>query len=366
MLSLTNFRNYTSLVLQCDAKANLFLGENGQGKTNLLEAIYYLCVARSCREALDRELILFGGDHFLIKGDGRSAIESDLELEIRYGRQAGKNVRINQQPQRNLSDLYGSLAAVVVSPDDRQLVQGSPSGRRRFLDIAISQSNSSYLSVLQDYRRVVRQRNEALRAYHGHADNPPELDVWNEQLVRFGSRIMRRRLQAVHQLNTEAKKLHQTISDNHEELDVVYAPSFAFEDPEIIEDCFKEELKRAAREERARGVTVVGPHRDDLTLTMDGSSLQAYGSQGQQKTAATAMKLAEAQFLWQQLGSAPILLLDDIFAELDATRTGKLIELLPTYGQVFITAAKASDLGTYGHQFRRFKVCAGTVTTLPQ
>lgn len=364
VLSLTNFRNYSSLALNCDTQANLFLGANGQGKTNLLEAIYYLCVARSCREALDKELILLGGDFFLIHGDGLSAIDRQVELEIRYARHAGKNVRINNQIQRNLSDLYGSLAAVVISPEDRQLIQGSPSGRRRFLDIAISQTNTAYLALLQDYRRVVRQRNETLRAYQHRSDFPPDLEEWNTQLVRFGSRIMRKRQEAVAQLNAAAKPLHLAISNAHEEIDIAYLPSFSYDDPSCIEDRFQEALQQSLREERARGVTVFGPHRDDLHLTMSGVLLQSYGSQGQHKTAATAMKLAEAQFLWRHLDSPPLLLLDDIFAELDATRTARLIEMLPSYGQVFITAAKESDLGAYGDRFRRFHVQAGTVTPI--
>lgn len=361
-LSLTNFRNYKSQTLSCDERANLFLGQNGQGKTNLLEAIYYLCVARSCREAMDKELISIGDNFFLVKGIGVSSVGRDVELEIRYARYAGKKVLVNEQPQRNVSDLFGSMAAVVMSPDDRRLIQGSPGCRRRFLDIAIAQTSPAYLATLQDYRRVVKQRNEALRQYQMKVHNPPDLGVWDSQLIMLGSQIMKKRQDVIARLHTEAQALHHKISDAREELKMEYSPSFSYEDQENIAETFQAALSRTSREEKARGVTVVGPHRDDIKLSIDGVMLSTYGSQGQHKTAATAMKMSEAVFIQNQIETPPLLLLDDIFAELDATRTARLIELLPSFGQVFITAAKESDIGNYGKKFRQFHVQAGTVT----
>ncbi len=361
-LSLSHYRNYTSLALTCDLQTNVFIGTNGQGKTNLLEAVYYLCVARSCREAQDRELVRIGSDHFLIQGQGRSAEGRAVEIQIRYGRQSGKKVLVNESPQRNLSDLYGIMAAVVISPDDRRLVQGSPSSRRRFLDIAISQSNAAYLATLQDYRRVVRQRNEALRAHQESPGRAPDLEVWNAPLVALGSRIMRKRAEVVSALKEEARRVHATISGDDEALELEYAPSFECEDPGDAEGSFQEALDRNEQRERARGMTEVGPHRDDLSISMNGVSLQAYGSQGQHKTAATALKLAEARFLWHQLQAPPLLLLDDIFAEIDAARTARLMEMVPAYGQTFITTAKESDIGDYRQGITRFRVHEGTVT----
>jgi DNA replication and repair protein RecF len=361
-LSLTNFRNYGSLNLTCDPTANLFVGINGQGKTNILESIYYLCVARSCRDASDKELVNLNEDFFKINGTGISSAGREVELDIRYTRYSGKKVYINQQPQRSLSELYGLLAAVVMAPDDRQLVQGSPSFRRRFLDIAISQSNPGYLATLQDYRRVVRQRNEALRMLQSQRGGTSDLVVWDTHLIALGVRIMKKRIEVIEQFKKEAQKLHSIISDKNESLEIAYTPSFKYDSESQLENPFQEAIERSERVERARGVTMVGPHRDDLTLSMDGVPLQSFGSQGQHKTAATALKLAEAQFLWTQLETPPLLLLDDIFAELDADRTARLIELLPTFGQVFITAAKESDFGTYSNKFQRFRVHAGTVT----
>lgn len=361
-LSLSHYRNYTSLALTCDLQTNVFIGTNGQGKTNLLEAVYYLCVARSCREAQDRELVRMGSDHFLIQGQGRSAEGREVEVQIRYGRQTGKKVLVNDSPLRNLSDLYGIMAAVVISPDDRRLVQGSPSSRRRFLDIAISQSNAAYLATLQDYRRVVRQRNEALRAHQENPERAPDLEVWNAPLVDLGSRIMRKRVEVVTALKEEARRVHAAISGDDEVLELDYAPSFECEDPADIEGSFQVALDRNEPRERARGMTEVGPHRDDLSITMNGVSLRAYGSQGQHKTAATALKLAEARFLWHQLQVPPLLLLDDIFAEIDAARTGRLMEMVPTYGQTFITTAKESDIGDYREGITRFRVHEGAVT----
>ncbi|MBT5874186.1 MAG: DNA replication/repair protein RecF [Candidatus Latescibacteria bacterium] len=363
-LLLANFRNYNSLKLECDEHANLFLGSNGQGKTNLLEAIYYLCVARSCREALDRDLVIIDGDAFLIRGSGISSTGHDVDLEIRYARRTGKKVLINGQPQRNLSDLFGSMTAVVMSPDDRQIVQGGPGCRRRFLDIAIAQSSPAYLNALQDYKRVVKQRNETLRAHQMRSESPADLELWDMQLVELGSRIVQKRQSVVLELEREAQSLHGAISDDKEELCVTYKSSFEFGKVDDVKAAFIEALARSEREERSRGLTVVGPHRDDLILTMNGVNLSAYGSQGQHKTAATAIKLSEALFLLHKTHSPPLLLLDDIFAELDALRTTRLIELLPVFGQVFITAAKESDIGAHGDRFRRFNVHAGQVTRM--
>jgi len=360
-LSLSYYRNYISLALTCDLQTNVFIGTNGQGKTNLLEAVYYLCVARSCREAQDRELVRIGSDHFLIQGQGRSAEGREVDIQIAYGRQAGKKVLVNESPQRNLSDLYGIMAAVVISPDDRRLVQGSPGSRRRFLDIAISQSNAAYLATLQDYRRVVRQRNEALRAHQESPGRALDLEVWNAPLVALGSRIMRKRMEVVSALKDEARQVHAAISGD-EVLALDYAPSFECEDPGDIEGSFQAALDRNEPRERARGMTEAGPHRDDLSIRMNGVSLQAYGSQGQHKTAATALKLAEARFLWHQLQAPPLLLLDDIFAEIDAARTGRLMEMVPKYGQTFITTAKESDIGDYREGITRFRVHEGAVT----
>ncbi len=359
-LSLSQYRNYQSLTLTFDPKTNVFTGTNGQGKTNLLEAVYYLCVARSCREAQDRELVRMGSDHFLIHGEGRSVEGRDVEVQIRYGRQAGKKVLVNGSPQRNLSDLYGIMAAVVISPDDRRLVQGSPKSRRRFLDIAISQSNAAYLTTLQDYRRVVRQRNEALRAYQESPGRAPALEVWNASLIDLGSRIMRKRVEVVSALQEEARRVHAMISGDEELLELNYAPSFEYKDHNDVEASFQATLDHNEPRERIRGMTEAGPHRDDLSITMNGVSLQTYGSQGQHKTAAMALKLAEAHFLRGQLQAPPLLLLDDIFAEIDATRTGRMMELIPAYGQTFITTARESDIGDYRNGITRFHVHDGT------
>jgi len=203
---LEHFRNYTNLDLACDQHTNVFIGANGQGKTNLLEAIYYLCVARSSREAQDRELLQFGSDYFMIRGQGCSSEGIDVDLQIKYAQHIGKKAHVNDSPRKNLSELFGIIAAVVISPDDRTLVQGSPGSRRRFIDIAISQANAAYLSTLKDYRKVVRQRNEALRH---HREKPYrtgrslDLDIWNTPLVRLGSRIMQKREEVVSELRIE-------------------------------------------------------------------------------------------------------------------------------------------------------------------
>lgn len=175
-----------------------------------------MCVARSCREASDKELVQMDSDHFLIQGEGYSAEGMEVELLIRFARQTGKKVFVNDAPLQNLSDLYGIMAAVVISPDDRRLVQGAPSSRRRFLDIAISQSNAAYLATLQDYKRVVRQRNEVLRKNMANSGRVEDLDVWSAPLVALGSRIMRKRVEVVEVLKKEAQRVHGSVSGDDE------------------------------------------------------------------------------------------------------------------------------------------------------
>ncbi len=354
-LSLSNYRNYESLTLDCDPQTNIFIGANGQGKTNLLEAVYYLCVARSFREAPDKELVRMNSDFFVAQGNGYSADETNVELLIRYATQTGKKVFVNELPQKNLSDIYGLMTAVVISPDDRRLVQGGPSTRRRFIDIAISQSNVPYLSTLQEYRRVVRQRNEALRTQQA------DIDLWNTPLIDLGCRIIRKRVEVVAVLKKEAQRIHANISDKGENLEISYSPSFNFEANESIESSFRDALIRANSRERVKGMTEVGPHRDDISIEMNGVSLQSFGSQGQHKTAATALKLAEAHFLCHQGQAPPLLLLDDIFAEIDIARTWRLMEMIPEYGQTFITTAKEGDLGGFCQDVTRFRVSDGVV-----
>jgi DNA replication and repair protein RecF len=365
-LSLRNFRNYETLELEFKPSGYLFLGGNAQGKTNLLEAIHYLCVARSQRSASDDEIIRHGADHFSIKGRGFCAENRQLAVEIYSAREGGRRLKVNGSVRRKISDLLGLFCVVNFSPEDVAVVGGPPRYRRRFLNFLICQVNPSYLTSLQEYLRIVQQRNVALRSRPGGkwpGVEANELEAWDQQLVTVGTRIISKRGEVLRKLNPEVDQFHRRISDGGERLSLAYEPAGELKEDGDLADQFRAALARHRDRERKFGMTLVGPHRDEVTMTVNNMNLRAFGSQGQHRTAAIALKLAAAQFLEQIRGEQPILLLDDVFAELDQERTRLLFDLLAEFGQLFITTAKETDLAGCGENLHRMIISKGTVTS---
>ena len=341
-------------------------GDNGQGKSNLLESIYMLAIAKSPRVSTDRELVRRQASEPLIYSRVAALVRSDghdLKLQIDLGA-AGtsevdvqsaqgppplqKRFRVNGAPRR-ASELVGHLNAVMFSAQDLDVVYGSPAVRRRYLDILISQVDRSYLGAIQRYQRVLYQRNHLLKRLREGPAGTDELEVWNDRLIVEAKYVMARRADTVDALSELAAPVHLELAGNDEQLGLSYKPSVPV-DPDTSEDGIAEQLRDALDERRGReiaqGMTVCGPHRDDFELLVDGMEAAAYASRGQSRTAVLSMRLAEAQHLKDRQGQEPVLLLDDVLSELDASRREHVLRRAVRYEQCFVTTsdpASASD-----------------------
>jgi len=358
-LRLQYLRCYRQLTLDLPPGPNLFVGPNASGKTSLLEAVLLLATTRSTRTVHDRELVQWGRawgqatGHFefdsgspraiavTLQGQGSSMPECEPPPSYLTG---AKCVQIDGQVANSVARVVGEAPAVLFTPDDLEIVKGSPGVRRRLLNVAIAQITPRYLDDLHRYRRALSQRNELLKQVAQDKADGATLAPWTNQLVEAGVRISADREQFLNQLSPVAAQLQSRLTGHSEQIDICYSSCLAGAgDEEQREVVFREQLERQFDRELQRGATQVGPHRDDVEITTEGRSLRRFGSQGQQRTAALALKLAEAQVIGQRRGELPIVLLDDCFSELDNRRAGWLLDLLGSFQQVLVTSATASD-----------------------
>ena len=362
-LRLTNFRNLTHLDLGLSPGVTVYYGPNAQGKTTLLEAVYLLCIARSFRAENEREVVSFdaanAGEQALVDG---TVEKNGQRLRVIIGYQptqrssrednglaynVRKEIRVNRL-KHTAGELIGQVNAVLFSAADIELIQGPPSGRRRFLDILLSQSDSLYLKGLQRYHRVVQQRNQLLRLLRENRANADELTFWDDELVREGAWITWRRYEAMRELTPACVRQHEDLSGPDEDLEVEYRPSVRLaRDLTEVEDNFREALAAASHRERARPVTAVGPHRDDFNLTIDGADMGVFASRGQARTLALTLRLAEAEFLESVRGEAPVVLFDDALSEMDSSRRHRLLEKATRYEQVLITTTDLEQVNDF-------------------
>ena len=378
-LTARNYRNFSELQLELPEAGAMIVGPNGSGKTNLIEAIYYLEIFRSFRGARDADLVRFGEDVFRVEAtvrDGRGTEELAAAYQ-KTGRR--KKVERDGVEAERIADALGALGAVVLSLEDADLVCGSPGRRRRFLDILLSLVEPGYLGSLQRYRAVLAQRNEALR--QGARDM---VDVWTEGLVEPGARVMADREAWIRSALPGFAAYHADIAGGWSgtiEYEpgtgsaVPVSPDDAASDREARIARWEEVLRRAMREnverDRRRGSTQAGPHRDDLALRAvveesgEERDLRTFGSGGQQRTAAIALRLVEADTLRETLGRDPIYLLDDVFAELDRDRASRVVRLLDEgrSGQVLMTAPKPADIELRGGGLAHWRIREGVVFT---
>ncbi|NJD10056.1 MAG: DNA replication and repair protein RecF [Gemmatimonadetes bacterium] len=348
-LLLRNFRNFEELRLELPPAGAAIIGDNGSGKTNLVEAVYYLEIFRSFRGAPDEQLVRFGEDVFFIRGRFRDATGRETEVAAAYEpRTRTKRVTLDGNEPARLSDALGLLGAVVFSPSDVQIVAGGPGERRRFLDIVLSLNVPGYVTALQRYRHVLRQRNAMLRAEVSGA----VLEAFDEGLVQAGARLVVDRARWVAEHASRFSELFREIGDDGSATlryhsDAAHAGAATEAEAATA---LRERLARVAPRERERGVTLAGPHRDDLGLIMaageHGVDLRQYGSGGQQRTGAIALRLVEADTILAARGRRPLVLLDDVFAELDPGRSRRIIRLFREggHGQVALTAPKDTDV----------------------
>lgn len=364
-LTLTHFRNYRRQEIVLPQGPVLLLGDNAQGKTNLLEAVFLLATTRSERAQTDGELI-----HWDALGEAQPVArvvarverrDGPLELEvIVVGRPraagaarvpASKRLRVNGVARRQV-DVVGQLTAVFFSTGDMELVGGAPAERRRYLDVTLSQLDPAYLRALQRYGKVVAQRNALLRRIQGGEAGPDELAFWDEELARDGATLMRQRAVAVDALAERACEAHRRLSGGLEELAIAYRPRLEGWDGARVSaqsDALPAALGRALAAGRGRdigaGVTLSGPHRDDLIFTLNGVAAASFASRGQQRTAALALRLAEASFMAERKGDLPVVLLDDVLSELDEGRRRAVLESLGAWHQILITSTDADRFG---------------------
>lgn len=359
-LSLRNFRNFERLELEFPEAGFVLVGENGQGKTNLLESVYYLGLLRSARGTRDSDVVRFGAESFYLEAELRAPEPTQLAVGFERASRR-KRVRKNGAVVDRLSDALGTLPVVMFSPEDVELVAGSPSARRRFLDIMLALTSRAYLNALQQYRGALDRRNATLRDAMRHPSRASLIEAWEPALVEQGATLVRARDAWVRRATARFSERCRAIGERGR-VELRYA---ACVDPEEAE--IEQALARAIAARRSAdlrlGLTHVGPHRDDLTMLLDERDLRAFGSAGQQRTAAIALRTLEAETLRDARGASPVFLFDDPFAELDALRATRVLSLLNEVGlgQTVLVVPRESDVPPELTSLRRFQVSAGTI-----
>ena len=343
-IHLINYRNYENQELNLNRGINVLIGANGQGKTNLLEAIYYLAAGSNFRGNKDIELIHWEKPYLRLTGQmKKDDSERCYDLEVYMDREKNKQLKINGVKYKSMTELHNYLRVVLFSPDDLKIVKGSPAERRRYLDGCMSQQDKTYYRLIRDYDRIVQQRNNLLKELQYKKEHKAQLDVWNQYLVEYGSQIIYKRLQYLKVLVPMARKVQQALTSETERFSVTYHCSMgAIGDfsVEEIKSLFQNIISQKQGEEIARGTTLWGPHRDDLIFYLNGMDLKKYGSQGQQRTGILSLKMAELQTFYKLNGEYPLLLLDDVMSELDDYRRRFLIQMVKKYQiQTIITGA---------------------------
>ena len=379
-LQIANYRNYGHVALKLDKGLNLFVGENAQGKSNLLEAIYLLSTLRSSRASSDADLVrreLLSSDFPVARLScevERSAGNLQMEVAI-VGRttdpthRAGKRVRVNGVAKR-ASDAVGQLAAVLFTTLDIEIVAGPPLMRRRYLDMMISQVDRGYLRAMQRYAKVLQQRNSLLKRIQSREASAGELNFWDQELAHAGGVIMQARADALGHIVPQASMQMERLSDGLESLQITYKPAMGGttdNDSPIDETEWTARMLKALASLRAReigaGATLVGPHRDDVLVEIDNLPADSFASRAQQRTAALSMRIAEASYLRKALGDDPVVLLDDVLSELDARRRRGVLEFFDSFQQVIVTTAEPDRLReVMTRASGRFVVAGGTIT----
>lgn len=340
-IKLENFRNYESLSLDFHDKLNVFIGQNAQGKTNLLESIYCLATTKSHRTTRDKEMIRMSHDESLISGRVQNKF-SEVPISLLLSKQ-GKRAKINHIEMAKLSQYVGALNCVLFAPEDLEIVKGAPEIRRNFIDVECGQISKVYLQSLSDYKRVLKQKNQYLKE---PTVDKMMVEIFNEQLVETALEIINKREAFVDALNNYANKIHRDISNNKEELKVEYRPNIkCLElDKKNRQAFLQEEYASVIDNEIERRQCMIGPHRDDLKFYINDMDVQTYGSQGQQRSTALSLKLAELDVISNEIGEYPILLLDDVLSELDEHRQAHLLTSIRNRVQTFVTTTSISDI----------------------
>jgi DNA replication and repair protein RecF len=350
-LRLRDFRNYARLDVDFSPGFHLLLGDNAQGKTNILEAIYLMATLRSFRGVGGAQMVRHGAKGYFAGGNVVGQGEHEIKM---YWSTRERKLALDGQPVKKLADYFGALRTVVFCTEDLQLIKGTARGRRRFIDLLLAQTQPGYLPLLQRYMHTVRARNALLKQ---RSVDEAALESFSAELVKFGNEIIRARRELVPKFSPLARLAYRRISNDAEELRIEYQPG--------VKHDFAVELAQSRSRERIYRSTLIGPHRDDLQLLQNEKSAAQFGSEGQKRTLAIALKMAQAEFLAGLHGSPPILLIDDVMGELDLKRRSGFLPLLEharrTNGQGFMTATEENWPRELGKDLQRWIVSQGTL-----
>ena len=343
-LRLTNFRNYTKADVAFSPKMNIIYGLNAQGKTNFLEAIYLLCLGRSFRLAKNQNLIKKEEDCLLLEGEFILDNGIDKKVVLSYIRDRRKEVSVNRKKISGHSEIFGQFPVVVMAPDEFKITSGGPAERRRFLDILLSQVSLSYLVNLQEYSRILKQRNKILQSLRdGKNVSSSAMQPWTEKLVEVGSKIIMSRRQFIEDFSLLLTDIYQNFSRTKDKLTVHLQSKISCSDGERMKYNFEVELLKNKEKEKVFGSTLVGPHRDDVLFEIDGMDLRKFGSRGEHKSVLISIKIAEFHYIRERREEDPLLLLDDCYSELDEFREEQVFGSLQNLGQICLTTPKVDS-----------------------
>ena len=352
-VELKNYRNYDELHMDFSQGTNILYGDNAQGKTNVLEAIYMACTTKSHRGSKDKDIIQFERDESHIKLNIRKN-DVPYRIDMHLKKNKAKGVAVNGIPIRKASELFGIVNVVFFSPEDLNLIKNGPSERRRFIDLELFQLNKLYVHALVQYNHIVIQRNKLLKELAFKPEYEETLDIWDMQLVQYGKEVINYRREFIDRLNDIIKEIHLQLSGDKENLDIHY-------DPNVTPDQFEQALKRSRFQDIKQKTTLTGPHRDDISFYVNGIDIRKFGSQGQQRTAALSLKLAEIELVKRMVHDYPILLLDDVLSELDGNRQNHLLSVI-NHIQTMITCTGLEDFINNRFKIDKiFKVINGTI-----
>lgn len=357
-LKLQNYRNYEYLNMNFAEKINIIYGDNAQGKTNILESMYVCATSKSHRGSKDREIIRFDNDESHIKVNVKKN-DMNYRIDMHLKKNKPKGIAVNGIPIKRAVELFGILNIVFFSPEDLNIIKNGPSERRRFIDMELSQLDKIYLDCLINYNKVVNQRNSLLKeyAFSGREDIISSLDIWDMQLVKYGNDVIKSREKFVKEINDLVKSIHTKLSGDREQLEIIYEPC-------VKEQDFESELVRVRDRDLKFKCTNIGPHKDDMCFLINGMDVRKYGSQGQQRTAALSLKLAEIELVKQIIHDTPVLFLDDVLSELDSRRQNFLLDSIGNI-QTMITCTGLDEFVNNRFSINKiFKVVNGTVSSM--
>ena len=341
-----------------DEKINIIYGDNAQGKTNILESMYVCATSKSHRGSKDREIIRFDNDESHIKVNVKKN-DMNFRIDMHLKKNKPKGIAVNGIPIKRAVELFGILNIVFFSPEDLNIIKNGPSERRRFIDMELSQLDKIYLDCLINYNKVVNQRNSLLKeyAFSGREDIISSLDIWDMQLVKYGNDVIKSREKFVKEINDLVKSIHTKLSGDREQLEIIYEPC-------VKEQDFESELVRVRDRDLKFKCTNIGPHKDDMCFLINGMDVRKYGSQGQQRTAALSLKLAEIELVKQIIHDTPVLFLDDVLSELDSRRQNFLLDSIGNI-QTMITCTGLDEFINNRFSINKiFKVVNGTVSSM--